>query len=89
MTSVNQTIQEQICHILKDRCQITVEPKKNNEELHLDSMALMELIVGLENTFNIKLDNEKMEAFYHRCSLNSITLHVEKEIAFVNLKLVR
>lgn len=88
MTHSNNAIQEQVRNILADRCQISIDSENSEQKIHLDSMALMELIVGLENTFDIKLESDSLEHFYRFPSLDGITqlvigkaaIHESKEL---------
>lgn len=79
MVQSASTIQAQVHNILAERCQIITDLDNSDKPIHLDSMALMELIVGLENDFSIQLDNSKLEALYSACSLDSVTQLVTEQ----------
>lgn len=81
MVQAGLTIQAQVRNILAERCQIATDLVNSDQPIHLDSMALMELIVGLENEFNIQLDNSKLEALYSACSLDSVTQLVTEQVS--------
>lgn len=80
MENSNEAIKEQVFTILADRCQITMDTGAGEQKIHLDSMALMELIVGLENTFNIKFDNSRLGDFYGSPSVDKITQLVVEQV---------
>lgn len=73
MTTLNEAIQNQVRQILAERCQINISQNDTEQNIHLDSMALLELIVSLENAFHIKLDDSKLGDFYRSRNLDSIT----------------
>jgi acyl carrier protein len=81
MTNPNEAIRERIRNILKDCCLIIIDSENSEQNIHLDSMALMGLIVGLENEFNFTLDDRAMEVFYRPANLDSITQLVTEKVS--------
>ncbi len=64
---------EGIRQIIWERCQVRIAPADDDKNIQLDSMALLELIVGIENAFGIHLDESKLEHFYRFRSIESIS----------------
>lgn len=77
----DKTMQYQIRKILQQRCKLNEVPSNSQQPIYLDSMALLELIVGLENEFKIKLVNDKLQDFYQSYSVDSLCQLVESELA--------
>ena len=81
MTNPNEAMRERVRNILKNCCLITIDSENSDQNIHLDSMALMGLVVGLENEFNFTLDDRAMEILYHSPNLDSITQLVTEKVS--------
>ena len=75
MTSLEQA-QERVARIMGEHLQIVIQPENYEDDLHLDSMALLELIVGLEKEFGVAVDEEQLDAPEHFKSVASISKFV-------------
>ena len=81
MTESDSALREKVRKILTNRCQISIDSKNSDQNIHLDSTALMRLAIGLKNEFNITLDTDKLGDSYRSQSLNSITRLVSQQAA--------
>lgn len=79
MNDQHNVLQERVRKLLEERCHVRVSREHYDKNLHLDSMALLELIVGIENEFGITLDEGKLEKFYNFRSIESISQFVSKQ----------
>jgi acyl carrier protein len=75
MTSLEQA-QERVAKIMGEHLQIDIKPENYEDDLHLDSMALLELIVGLEKEFGVAVDEEQLDTPEHFKSVASISKFV-------------
>lgn len=79
MNDQHNVLQERVRKLLEERCHVRVSHGHYDKNLHLDSMALLELIVGIENEFGITLDEGKLEKFYNFRSIESISQFVSEQ----------
>ena len=75
MTSLEEA-QERVKKIMEQKLQIAVNPENYQDDLHLDSMALLELVVGLEKEFGVAVDEEELNTPEHFKSVASISKFV-------------
>jgi len=79
MTSLEEA-RERIKNIMEQQLQISVNPENYEDDLHLDSMALLELIVGLEKEFGVAVDEEELDTPEHFKSVTSISKFALKQL---------
>lgn len=72
MTSLEEA-QERVQKIMEHNLQIVIKPENYQDDLHLDSMALLELVVGLEKEFGVAVDEEELDTPEHFKSVASIS----------------
>ena len=57
-------LEKRILEIIKDNLEIKVDrdlvPEDNIEDLGIDSITFMDVIVGLEDEFNIEIDDDRL-----------------------------
>ena len=75
MTSLEEA-QERVKKIMEQNLQIAINPENYQDDLHMDSMALLELIVGLEKEFGVAVDEEELDTPEHFKSVTSISKFV-------------
>jgi acyl carrier protein len=75
MTDLEEA-QERVKKIMEQQLQIAISPEKYEDDLHLDSMALLELVVGLEKEFDVAVDEEQLDTPEHFKSVASIAKFV-------------
>ncbi|TCK18176.1 acyl carrier protein [Thiogranum longum] len=79
MTSLEEA-QERVKNIMEQQLQISVNPENYEDDLRLDSMALLELIVGLEKEFGVAVDEEELDTPEHFKSVASISKFALKQL---------
>jgi aryl carrier protein AsbD len=79
MTSLEEA-QERIKKIMENNLQIVINPENYQDDLRLDSMALLELVVGLEKEFGVAVDEEELDTPEHFRSVASISKFVLKQL---------
>ena len=78
--SNTQHIGERIRSIMQDALELEL-PACNAHELHMDSMALLELIVGIEKEFGVEIREEELDEPGHFKNIESITAFVMHHMA--------
>ena len=73
---MNQALNERIRQLIQTKLDFEL-PETDTEDLHLDSMKLLELVVGLENEFGLELPEAELENLGHFQNLEAITRFVE------------
>ena len=76
-----QDLQEKVLQLVATSAQITLTEDQLAQDLHLDSMALLELLVGLEKEFGIQIDEAELYPLKNFRSVESIS-----EFVFANLQ---
>ena len=76
-----QDLHEKVSQLVATTTQIQLIPDKLDQDLHLDSMALLELLVGLEKEFGIQIDEAELDPLKNFRSVESIS-----EFVFTNLQ---
>jgi acyl carrier protein len=56
-----QDLEQRVSQLVGATVQIPLTAENYDQDLHLDSMAILELIVGLEKEFGIQVDEAKMD----------------------------
>ena len=79
MTSLEEA-QERVKKIMEQNLQIAINPENYQDDLHMDSMALLELIVGLEKEFGVAVDEEELDTPEHFKRVASISKFVLKQL---------
>jgi len=67
-----QDLQEKVSQLVTTITQIPLTADKLDQDLHLDSMALLELLVGLEKEFGIQVDEAELDPLKNFRSVESI-----------------
>jgi len=75
MSSLDDTM-SRIRTIMEQKLQLTIQPEAVQDDLHLDSMALLELVVGLEKEFAVEVDEDELDSPEHFKSVESIAKFV-------------
>ncbi|MFQ5963541.1 MAG: acyl carrier protein [Candidatus Scalinduaceae bacterium] len=85
-TSTN--IEERIKKVITDRLKLCVDVRKISRStpligkgLGLDSIALQELVIGLEEEFNIFIDESKLRIEYFE-NIGNLAKYVSKELNY-------
>ncbi|MFQ5643114.1 MAG: acyl carrier protein [Thiogranum sp.] len=71
---------ERVQKLMEQKLQLTVKSENYQDDLHLDSMALLELIVGLEKEFGVAVDEEELDTPEHFKSVESIANFVLQQL---------
>ncbi len=72
--------QARVASIMEKSLQLTIDSDKYQDDLHLDSMALLELIVGIEKEFGVGVDEEELDTPEHFKSVHSIASFVLQQL---------
>lgn len=70
---------QKLCSVLNQQFGIaeqTIEPSTQIENLNMDSLELVDLIMALEQTFNIEIDDEKIS---HAKTIGDIVKLIDSE----------
>lgn len=78
-SDMNQA-RERVRKVMEKNLRMTLGPDKDGDDLHLDSMALLELVVGIEKEFGIRLNEEELDSPEHFRSVDSISRFVLKHL---------
>jgi len=79
MTSLEEA-QERVQKILERIPPLGFNPANYQDDLRLDSMALLELVVGLEKDFGVSVDEEELDTPEHFKSVASISKFMLKQL---------
>jgi acyl carrier protein len=71
-----QDLQEKVLQLVATSAQIALTEDQLDQDLHLDSMALLELLVGLEKEFGIQVDEAELDPLKDFRSVESISAFV-------------
>jgi acyl carrier protein len=81
-------IEERIKKVITDRLKLCVDVQKISRStpligkgLGLDSIALQELVIGLEGEFNIFIDESKLRIEYFE-NIGNLAKYVSKELSY-------
>ena len=81
-------IEERIKKVITDRLKLCVDVQKISRStpligkgLGLDSIALQELVIGLEGEFNIFIDESKLRIEYFE-NIGNLARYVSKELSY-------
>ncbi len=81
-------IEERIKKVITDRLKLCVDVQKISRStpligkgLVLDSIALQELVIGLEGEFNIFIDESKLRIEYFE-NIGNLAKYVSKELSY-------
>ena len=77
MTDQLQSTAQRVGKIMEKHLKVELPADKFDDDLHLDSMALLELIVNIEKEFGIEIDEDELDAPERFKSVNSISAFVE------------
>ncbi len=68
-----QDLHKKVSQLIATIAQIPLTPDKFDQDLHLDSLALLEVLVGLEKEFGIKVDEAELDPLKNFRSVESIS----------------
>jgi acyl carrier protein len=71
---------ERVRALMEKNLRMSLSPDKDADELHIDSMALLELVVGIEKEFGIRLNEEELDSPEHFRSVESISRFVMQSL---------
>lgn len=80
MASDMSQVRERVRKVMEKNLRMSLSPDGDNDELHLDSMALLELVVGIEKEFGIRLNEEELDSPEHFKSVDSIARFVVQQL---------
>ena len=80
---VSKDLAEQVAHVVKATVQLSVEPENYGSELHLDSIGILQMIVGLEKEFGLAIDDEDLDPLTTFKSVDSIAEYVYEKTAAI------
>ncbi len=78
---VSKNLAEQVAHVIEAAVQLSVEPESYGSELHLDSIGILQMIVGLEKKFSLVIDEEDLDPLTTFNSVDSIAEYVYEKTA--------
>ncbi len=78
-SDINQ-VRERVRALMEKNLRMSLSPDKDGDELHIDSMALLELVVGIEKEFGIRLNEEELDSPEHFRSVDSISRFVVQSL---------
>ena len=68
-----QNTLEKVMQLVATTAQIVLTPKELDQDLHLDSIVLLELLVGLEKEFGIQIDEAELDPLKNFRSVEEIS----------------
>ena len=75
MSDIND-VQNRVRELVNQQFQMALSSYSNEEDLHLDSMALLGLIVALEKEFGIRINEGDVDTMTDFKSITSISLFI-------------
>jgi acyl carrier protein len=81
MSIDDSTLRRQVRELVRDCLQIELGADDDAAELNLDSMAMLELLVGLEKTLGLAVDESELDAPENFRSIDSIVRFVNRQRA--------
>jgi acyl carrier protein len=79
MTSISD-IESRIAALITANTKIDVKPGSFDQDLHLDSLAMLEIMIGLESEYGIEIDETELDLLQTFQNVNSITKFVYKSL---------
>ena len=73
---------QQVARVVEAAAQLSVEPESYGRELYLDSVGIIQLIVGLEKEFGLVIDDEDVTLTAFK-SIDSIAEYVYEKAAAI------
>ena len=78
----SKDLAQQVAHVVEAAAQLSVEPESYGRELYLDSVGIIQLIVGLEKEFGLVIDDEDVTLTAFK-SIDSIAEYVYEKAAAI------
>ena len=67
-----QNIESTVAELIRVQTKIDVSPQQYEQDLHLDSLAILEVTIGLERTYGIEVDEAELDVLQIFRSVRSI-----------------
>ena len=80
MTSIRD-IENRVAKLITANTKIEVAPGNFDKDLHLDSLAILEIMIGLENEYAIEIDETEVDLLQTFQNVNSISSFVRQNLA--------